>query len=272
MTYADLFALNDKRVIVTGGGGFLGSAICRGLVELGAQVSVVDIDAEAAQSVSEELQQMRPGAAIAIPCDITIESSVREMAAEAARQMGGVNVLVNNAATQTADKDLFFAPVEEYTADTWREVMQVNVDGMFLVAQAVGKEMIAQGNGGAILQMSSIYGMLGPDQRIYEGTTKKGRTISTPPVYSASKSAVIGLTRHLATTWAHHDIRVNALAPGGIWQGEPNAFYRRYSERVPLGRMAEVAEIVGVALFLISDAARYMTGQVIAVDGGLSAW
>ena len=137
---------------------------------------------------------------------------------------------------------------------TWRKVMAVNVDGMFLMAQSVGRHMVERGGGGAILQTASIYGLVGPDDRIYEGSEYLGGPINTPAAYAASKSAVIGLTRWLATHWARHGIRVNPLVPGGVSSGQNNRFSELYSARVPLGRMAAAQEMVPAAVYLLSDA------------------
>ncbi|MNE66431.1 2-dehydro-3-deoxy-D-gluconate 5-dehydrogenase [compost metagenome] len=148
----------------------------------------------------------------------------------------------------------------------------MNIDAMFIVAQTVGKYMIQQGTGGSIIQTASIYGMLGPDHRIYEGSSFMGRPINSPAVYSASKAAVYGLTRYLATYWAGYGIRVNAVTPGGIESGQNDIFQQKYSSRTPLGRMARPDEIVGAFIFLASDASSYVTGQNMIIDGGLSAW
>ena len=129
--------------------------------------------------------------------------------------------------------------------------------------------MVQQGKGGSIIQTSSIYGMSGPDQRIYEGSHYLGTEINTPAVYSASKAGVIGLTRYLATYWAKHNIRVNTLVPGGVMSGQNEVFQKKYSERVPLARMAEGSEIASALLFLASDCSSYITGQNIVVDGGV---
>ena len=145
--------------------------------------------------------------------------------------------------------------------------MTVNIDGMFLVAQALGGRMAARGRG-SIVQTASIYGIVAPDQRIYEGSEYLGRPINTPAVYSASKAAVVGLTRHLAAYWAGRGVRANCLVPGGVESGQNEAFKARYGARVPLGRMARAEEMVGAALYLASDASSYVTGQVVGVDGG----
>jgi NAD(P)-dependent dehydrogenase (short-subunit alcohol dehydrogenase family) len=150
--------------------------------------------------------------------------------------------------------------------------MAINIDAMFLMAQAVGRQMLLQGNGGSIIQTSSAYGIMGPDNRIYEGSWYLNRQINTPAVYSTSKAAVVGLTKFLATYWAQKNIRVNALVPGGTESGQNEVFQQMYGARVPLGRMANAPEIVGAVLYLASDAASYVTGHCLVVDGGLNAW
>ena len=131
---------------------------------------------------------------------------------------------------------------------------------------------MAERRQGSIINTLSIYGIVAPDQRIYEGSSYEGRAINTPAVYSASKAALLGLTRYLATYWAERGVRVNALTPGGVFSGQNETFVRRYSARVPMGRMAEREEMCGALVFLASRASSYVTGQNIVVDGGLSAW
>ena len=144
--------------------------------------------------------------------------------------------------------------------------------GVFLMAQAFGHEMVKAGRGGSIIQTASIYGHVAPDQRIYEGSEYEGRAINTPAVYTASKAGVIGLTKYLACYWGDKNIRVNTLTPGGVESGQNEEFKKRYSARTPLGRMADADDMVGAAVYLASDASRYVTGQNIIVDGGLSCW
>jgi NAD(P)-dependent dehydrogenase (short-subunit alcohol dehydrogenase family) len=142
---------------------------------------------------------------------------------------------------------------------------------MFVMAQAVGSRMAARGRG-AIVQTASVWGVIAPDQRVYEGSEYMGQAISSPAVYAASKAAVVGLTRHLAAYWGAKGVRVNAISPGGVESGQNETFRARYGARVPLGRMAQADEIADAALFLASDAARYVTGQNLVVDGGLTIW
>jgi NAD(P)-dependent dehydrogenase (short-subunit alcohol dehydrogenase family) len=266
------FSLDGKTALVTGAGGILGSRICKGLLECGAKVVVVDIDSEASQLVATELNKIAVGGAISIQCDVSDVASVDQMTSRAVDVFGAIDILVNNAATKSDDLNAFFAPFEEYSLEEWRKVMSVNIDGMFLVAQSVGIQMVKQGRGGSIIQTSSIYGLAAPDQRIYRGSSYLGREINTPAVYTTSKAAVIGLSNHLATYWADKGIRVNTITPGGMESGQNDEFKRRYSQRVPMNRMGSPDEIVGAVIYLASDASGYVTGHNIVIDGGLSCW
>jgi NAD(P)-dependent dehydrogenase (short-subunit alcohol dehydrogenase family) len=268
---ADLFSLSGKVVLVTGGAGLLGQVFCQAFADSGADVAVVDIDDQVAKSVAANIATKSGRKVRGIGCDITSSETVSKMVKTVVSELGRIDVLINNAASKGSSLDEFFKPFEDYSLQTWREVMSVNIDGLFLVAQAVGKQMKLQG-GGSIIQTSSIYGVVAPDQRIYEGSEYNGRPINTPAVYSASKAAVLGLTSYLSTYWANSGIRVNSLTPGGISSGQNKTFDEKYSNRVPLRRMGQASELVGALIYLASDASSYVTGQNIIVDGGLSAW
>ena len=207
-----------------------------------------------------------------VACDVTSPGEVGKMVEEVVGTLGKINVLHNNAASKSEDVVEFFASFEDYTFTQWRDIMNVNIDGMFLVAQAVGKQMLAQGKGGSIIQTASIYGVVAPDHRIYEGSEYMGVEINTPAVYATSKAAVIGLTKYLATYWAKENIRVNAITPGGVESGQNEEFQSLYSSRVPMGRMGQPSEMVAALLYLASDASSYVTGQNLIVDGGLTVW
>jgi NAD(P)-dependent dehydrogenase (short-subunit alcohol dehydrogenase family) len=256
-SYTGLFDLAEKVAVVTGGAGFLGKHFCRGLAEAGASVVVVDITASEVLAIVAEINKKHPGRALGVVADVTQPAEVQKITADAGKGR---------------DLDQYFAPFEEYTLVQWREVMAINIDAMFLMAQAVGRQMLKQEHGGSIIQTSSAYGIMGPDNRIYEDSWYLNRQINTPAVYSTSKAAVVGLTKFLATYWAKSNIRVNALVPGGTESGQNEIFQQRYGARIPLGRMANAPEIVGAVLYLASDAASYVTGHCLVVDGGLNAW
>ena len=263
----DFSRLDGQVALVTGGAGILGRGFCAGLAQAGAQVAVVDLFGDAANETAAGIGDQAAGFA----CDVSDPASVKACVEAVIARFGRIDVLINNAASKTADVRAYMAPFEDYSIETWREVMSVNVDGMFLVAQAVGREMLKAGRG-RIVQTASIYGLVGPDERIYDGSDYLGGPINTPAVYSASKAGVVGLTRWLATHWGDKGIRVNCLVPGGVTSGQNSEFSNRYSARVPLGRMAEADEMVGPMLFLASEASSYVTGQVLVADGGWTAW
>jgi len=269
---SNLFDLSSKTALVTGGTGLQGKRITRGLAAYGANIAVVDLDAAAAEAQAEALAEEFGVKALGIACDVADKAAVQDMTAQTVTHFGGIDILHNNAASKSKDPRDFFVPFEDFDFDVWRQVMSVNIDGMFLVAQAVGKQMVAQGRGGSIIQTASTYGLVGPDFRIYEGSEYMGCRITTPAAYAASKGAVVQLTRYLATYWGEQGIRVNTLVPGGIESGQNETFQTNYGSRVPLGRMADVDEMVGAVVFLASDAASYMTGQMVVVDGGWTAW
>lgn len=264
-----MFDLSGKVAFITGAGGILGSVFCQALLDFGANVYALDISSEALEKL-HGLNQGN-GKLLVQECDLSDKQQVTASVRDAVSKFGKIDVLLNNAAAKTKDLKDFFADDVDYTEQSWRDVMAVNLDGAFWVLQAVGKQMIEQKQG-SIIQTGSIYGAMGADQRIYDGSEYLGEQIRNPAVYAASKSGIIGLTRHFAAAWAEHGIRVNTVSPGGISSGQNNVFEKKYSARIPLNRMAQREDLIGAMIYLASDASSYVTGQNIMVDGGLSAW
>lgn len=271
MSTLDLFDLSGKTALITGGAGIIGTHFARTLLEAGANVMVMDVNAEAIAAVTSDLSTSFGSRIHGATGTVTEPKAVADTVAGTLDRFGAIDVLVNNAASKSSDLAACFAPFEEYDLAIWREIMGVNIDGMFLVAQAVGRHMVERKRG-SVIQIASIYGVMAPDQRIYEGSHYLGRQINTPAVYSASKAAVLGLTRYLSTYWADAGIRVNSISPGGMSSGQNDTFQRAYGQRVPLGRMGNVSELSGALLYLASDASSYVTGQNLLVDGGLTVW
>jgi 2-deoxy-D-gluconate 3-dehydrogenase len=169
-----------------------------------------------------------------------------------------------------AERGTLSGAFEDYPLDSWRAALDVNLTGMFLCCQAAVKPMLAQGKKGSIINICSTYGLVAPDQRIYQ---RSGEQTSFKPVYySVTKAGVLGLTRYLSAYYAGTDIRVNALTPGGVYNNHDDEFLQAYSARTVMGRMAHKDEMNGALLFLASDASSYMTGSNLVVDGGWTAW
>jgi NAD(P)-dependent dehydrogenase (short-subunit alcohol dehydrogenase family) len=273
-----LFDLSGKVAIITGGAGMLGGAFAEALASAGCRVVVGDLRQDAARTTAERVSKTTDVDVVGMALDVTDRVSVAALVNEVVRQFGRVDILVNNAAmtARQGSNDMagYLAPVEEYPQEAWDRAIAVNLTGPFLCAQAVGPVMIRQG-GGSVINISSIYGLVAPDQRIYVGTQnpyRPGESIYMPPPYPVTKGALLALNRYLATYWAGKNVRVNALTPGGVQESHDERFVQNYSDRTVLGRMATVDDYKGAILFLASDASRYMTGAVLVVDGGWTAW
>lgn len=250
----DLFSLDGRVAIVTGGNGQLGAEIVRALEARGAHVAVFD-------------------AAHHEPVDVTDRAQIERATAAIVETWGVPHILVNAAALDSppdapAEE---VGPVETYPEASFDQVMDVNVKGTFLTCQVVGARMAAEGRG-SIVNISSVYGMLSPVQDVYDFRRQSGETFYKPIAYSVSKSAIYNLTRYLATYWAQSGVRVNTLTLAGVFNDQPQEFLDAYEARMPMRRMAEVREVVGPVVFLASDASSYVTGANLVADGGWSAW
>lgn len=247
----ELFSLQDRIAVVTGGAGQLGAEIVRGLEERGARVAVFDLAADPFR------------------VDVTDRAALEA----AIEEVGTPHVLVNAAALDSppdapAEE---VGPVESYPEASFDAIMDVNVKGTFLSCQVIGGRMASEGRG-SIVNISSIYGMLSPVQELYDFRRAAGEVFYKPVAYSVSKSALYNLTRYFATYWAKSGVRVNTLTLAGVANEQPDEFVEAYTARMPVGRMADVREVVGPVVFLASDASSYVTGANLVVDGGWSAW
>ena len=267
----DRFQLSGRTVIVTGGAGLLGSQFCQTLAEAGANLVVGDINFSAAQQVAEELlAQGFPARAVEL--DVTSPESVGYLVQITLDTYKTVDILVNSAAL-----DPKFDPqhgghinsFEDYPLELWNQALAVNLTGMLLCCQAAVQPMLEQKKG-VIINLSSIYGITAPDQRLYQRVGKPAQY--KPVYYPVTKSAVLGFTTYLAAYYAGKNIRVNAISPGGVYNGHDQEFVQAYSAHTVLGRMARKDDLNGAILFLASDASEYMTGANLVVDGGWSIW
>jgi NAD(P)-dependent dehydrogenase (short-subunit alcohol dehydrogenase family) len=258
MHVRELFDLTDTVALVTGGSRGLGRQMAQALGEAGAALVLTSRTAEELEAAAQELS----GQSLEVlprVCDVTRPDEVEAAVAFALEKLGRIDILVNNAGTAWG------APAAEMPLDAWQRVMETNVTGTFLMAQAVGRAMIKRGRGGKIINIASIAGVRGIDPAVLDALG-----------YSASKGAIVAFTRDLAVKWAHYGIAVNAIAPGFF----PSKMTRWIIEhrreelvkKIPLGRLGGEDDLKGAVVFLASRASDYLTGQVLAVDGGATAW
>jgi NAD(P)-dependent dehydrogenase (short-subunit alcohol dehydrogenase family) len=260
----DIFDMGGRVVAITGGLGQLGQQFTNELVRRGARVAMLD---------SQAPEHAPPSNPWPIRCDVTSTASLAAALARIEEHWEVPHGLVNNAALDSPPNapPQDTASFESYSLDTWQRVIEVNLTGVFLTCQVIGAAMARTGRG-SIINISSIYGILSPDQRIYEYRKQDGASFTKPVAYSASKAGILNLTRYLATYWAKQGVRVNTLTFGGVFNQQDPRFMANYTARVPLDRMARPDEYNGAVVFLLSDAASYMTGSNVVLDGGWSAW
>lgn len=259
MSYLDRFALEGKVALVPGGGGAIGSAVAAALAGAGAKVTVVDMTQERADEAAARLS--KDGAdVLALGADVTSEADCDRVVAATVERFGKLDIIVN-CVGGGAGKVLFEA--QEYPRDAWDWIMELNVRSTLVATQAAVRQMIRAGNGGVVVNISSVRADLG----INAGYS----------AYVAAKGAISSLTRQWATEWAKYGIRVNAIRPTfvdtpqvAMLLGDPD-FKAGIVARIPLGRVGDTDDMTGPVVFLASDAAAFVTGQVLGVDGGLTA-
>jgi NAD(P)-dependent dehydrogenase (short-subunit alcohol dehydrogenase family) len=273
-----MFDLTNKVVLVVGGRGYLGREFCQKLRLQNATVISADLPglskaADKAEFTVEfnDIEQ--------VDIDVTDKESVESVINFIVKNYGQIDTLIYSV---TSKPDDFYMPFTECSLEGWQSVIHVELDGLFLVSQEVGKIMEKREQGSVIF-ISSIYGVVGNDQRIYKGSNlsglyteqkeEEGKQVFSHSVYPVVKGGVISLTRYLAAYWGQYNIRVNCVSPGGIYhEGENEMFLKKYSDKVPLGRKARIDEISGSVVYLTSDESSYVTGQNLIVDGGWTAW
>jgi len=275
MKTVEQFHLEGRVAIITGGAGMLGVMHAEAIAEVGGYPVLADIDETSAIREAKKVADKYGAVCLGIKTDITNKDEIQALCDVVLQKFGRVDILINNAANDPkvkANDDGTWSRFENFPLELWNQDISVGLTGAFLCSQVIGAEM-ANRNGGVILNISSDLGVIAPDQRIY---FKQGLPAEKQPVkpvsYSVVKSALIGLTKYLATYWADKNIRVNALCPGGVQSDQPDEFLEKVVFRIPMERMAQKDEYKGAVLFLVSDASSYMTGATLIIDGGRTCW
>lgn len=266
----DLFDLTDRVAIITGGAGMLGTRFAETIAELAGRPVLFDVNTNALKAAEHTITTKWPVEVLCQTVDITNAQQVEAAVEAVLARWGRIDILINNAALTVRGggerfKD-YFAPFERYPQDLFDLALKVNLTGQFLVTQAVVREM-QRARRGVILNIASDVGLISPDHRIYQDVA-----FNTPVAYSMCKAALLALTRYLATYLAPSGVRVNALAPAGVYDAQPEAFVKRLAHLIPLGRMAHKDEYKAAVAFLCSDASSFVTGTTLVADGGRTIW
>lgn len=258
--------LQGRAALITGGGGHIGAVVCEALAELGAAIIVLDVANESCVEEAARIHKAYGVETLPLVIDLADEMVVKSVPGIVLGRFGRLDILVNCAALAgTSQLKGWTDPFLDQSSDTWRLALEVNLTAPFVLVQACASALAASGHG-SIVNVSSIYGMVGPDMRLYEGTS-----LGNPAAYAVSKGGLLQLTRWLATVLAPQ-VRVNAVSPGGVWRDQPATFRERYVSRTPLGRMAMEEDLKGAVAYLASDLSACVTGQNLVVDGGWTAW
>lgn len=263
----DLFRLDGKAGIVTGGARGLGFDMASALAEAGADVVITSRELSAAAQSAGQIAERTGRRIEAVQLDVRIESQVEQMMKLVLDKFGKIDILINNAGNVTSTP--LNAPLENRPLEEWRQIIDVNLTGVFLCCKHAVKTAMKPAKSGVIINIGSTTGIIGKDRRVYEGTEMGGATID----YHAAKGGVISMTRDMAVYLAPHGIRVNCISPAGFWRNQPEKFVRAYSSTIPMGRMGQDGkEIKGAAVFLASEASSFCTGHNLVIDGGLTIW
>lgn len=263
---AELMSLKDRVALITGGAGHIGMAMAEALAEAGCNICLLDRPGDALASSVEKLRTKWGVKVEAIAIDLENEDERTTVPDTVMKDFGRLDILVNNAGF-VGDSQLqgWVVPFEDQRIDTWRRCMEVNLTSVFHLSQIL-YPMLKKHGIGSIVNISSIYGVVGPDLSLYEGTK-----MGNPAAYAASKGGMVQLTRWMSTVVAP-EVRVNCITPGGVFRNQAAIFVDRYEKKTPLGRMGKEEDFKGAILYLASDLSAYVTGQNLMVDGGWTTW
>ena len=268
------FSLEGRVAIITGGAGLLGVRHAEAIAAAGGIPVLADVRGADAEQRAADVARATGGQAAGLACDVTHPDSVEALLASVLARFGRVDILVNNAANnpKVEAPGQSFSRLESFPLEQWSADVAVGLTGPFLCAKIIGGALARQRRG-AIVNISSEYGVIAPDQRLY---LEEGRPADQQPVkpvtYTVTKAGLHGLTIYLATYWAEAGVRVNTITLGGVDSGQPAAFLARASAKIPLGRMARPTDFQGALVYLCSDAAAFVTGANLVVDGGKTIW
>ena len=264
MQSADMFSLSGRKILITGAAGHLGRALCEYLVLDGAKVFAVDLDAQGLAAIESELKPTK-GSFFTFTTDLSDEAQRDKLFEQVAAETESLDGAVFAAAfVGTSNLEGWAADFGQQSLEAWRKALELNLTAPFHLTQLL-ESLLSRGNSPSIVNIGSIYGSIGPDWSLYDGLA-----MSNPAAYAASKGGLLQLTRWLASTLAPQ-IRVNSVAPGGIFREQPDQFVERYIKKTPLGTMATERDVIGAVAFLLSKAASHVTASEIVVDGGLSS-
>ena len=272
----ELFSLEGRVVVITGGGGMLGYQHAATIASLGGKPVLLDINKDSLERNQRRLESEFGAPILSHPLDITDPGAVDDARTEIMRHHGQIDVLINNAARNPKVEDAAdrnFSRLENFPIEQWRQDLDVGLSGAFLCARVFGGQMAAAGRGGVIVNVASDLGVIAPDQRLYrvEGRPEHLQPVK-PVTYSVVKHGLLGLTKYLATYWCEQSVRCNALSPGGVFAGQNDVFVSKLTKLIPMGRMANADEYRGAIAFLCSDASAYLNGANLVMDGGRSVW
>lgn len=264
-----LFDVGREIVLITGASGQLGGEYAKTFLQRGAHVVGLDVRPSAS---SDTLAGGYPENYFFCVADVTDKATLQIALAEIEKRFGTPSVLINNAAIDSPPSapPEENGPFEDYPEASWDKVMDVNLKGVYHCCQVFGAAMAKAGNG-SIINVASIYGVVSPDQSLYEYRRQRGEVFYKPVAYAVSKSGILNMTRYLAVYWAKKNVRVNTLTIAGVFNNQEQAFLDAYCGRIPVGYMASVDDYNGSMLFLASPASRYMTGANLVIDGGWTA-
>ena len=276
MNLENMFRLDGKIIIVTGGIGLLGKRYSEAIAAFGGTPIILDLLENEIKDFTEELNNTYNVNSTGYVVDITDENEIKKNVVEVIKTYGRIDGLINNAANNPKIEDTAgdnFSRLENFSLDNWNTDIDVGLKGSFLCSKYYGHEISKNPVGGSIINISSDLGLIAPDQTLYieDGLPEEKQKVK-PITYSIVKTGIIGLTRYLATYWATKNVRCNAICPGGVANNQPIDFLEKVSKKIPMGRLAKIDEYQGTIVWMLSDSSSYLNGAIIPIDGGRTAW